>query len=160
MKHTCQTLVFGLWAGCLAAADYIPSNVVESGPAADRRRALETVWVPQPQHQMVIKYRGGQGEWAIFVFYRDPNERKTVYIKPDPQHLAKHEVRSGRDREHFVEIDRRAITEGKELLALHIFDGPNGKIYSGIWVETSEIDYYRALLLNLGVTPAARIGDP
>jgi len=160
MKQTRLALVFGLWAGCLAAADYIPSNIVESGPAAERRQALETEWVPQPQHQMVINYRGGQGDWAIFVFYRDPDERKAVYIRPDPQHLARHEVRSGRDRDHFVEIDRRAIAEGKELLALHIFDGPNGKIYSGIWVETTELEYYRALLLKLGITPAARIGAP
>jgi len=72
MKRTCQTLVFGLWAGCLVAADYIPSHVVEQGPAADRRQALETAWMPQPQHQIVIDSQSARGKWAIFVFIAIP----------------------------------------------------------------------------------------
>jgi len=86
------------------------------------------------------------------------------YCENSPDHLTRYlfwrlpqgagtEVRSGRTRDKFEEIDRGAHDKGWRLLALHINES---ELYSGVWITPDHFETAKSFLLAHGITTAER----
>ena len=86
------------------------------------------------------------------------------YCETSPDHLARYlfwrvpqgalmEIRSGRTKEKFEEIDRANQAKSWRLLSLHINES---EIYSAVWITPDHFETAKAFLLAHGVTAAER----
>ena len=86
------------------------------------------------------------------------------YCEVSPDHLTRYlfwrapqgalmEIRSGRTKEKFEEIDRVNHQRSWRLLSLHINESD---IYSAVWIVSDHFETGKAFLLAHGITPAQR----
>jgi hypothetical protein len=87
-----------------------------------------------------------------------------VYSETSPDHLTRYlfwkhppgaviEVRSGRTRDLFEELDRANREKNRRLLSLHINESD---VYSAVWISSDHFETGKAFLAAHGITPAER----
>jgi hypothetical protein len=87
-----------------------------------------------------------------------------AYCECSPDHLTRYlfwrlpqgaliEVRSGRTKEKFEEIDRANRQRNWRLLSLHINESD---VYSAVWISSDHFETGRAFLLAHGIAAAER----
>jgi len=86
------------------------------------------------------------------------------YCECSPDHLTRYlfwrapqgalmEVRSGRTKDKFEELDRTNHEKSWRLLSLHVNES---EIYSAVWITPDHFETAKAFLLAHGITPAER----
>lgn len=89
-----------------------------------------------------------------------------AYCETSPDHLTRYllwkppqdagiEVRSGRTRDKFEELDRANQGRTWRLLSLHINESD---VYSAVWITSDHFETAKAFLLEHGITVAQRSG--
>ena len=90
-----------------------------------------------------------------------------VYCETSPDHLTRYllwrlpqgaaiEVRSGRTKDKFEELDRTNRAKNWRLLSLHVNESD---VYSAVWITSEHFETAKAFLLAHGITVAQR-NDP
>ncbi len=89
-----------------------------------------------------------------------------VYCETSPDHLTRHllwrlpqgagiEVRSGRTKEKFEELDRSNHARNWRLLSLHVNESD---VYSAVWITSDHFETAKTFLQAHGITVAQRLG--
>jgi hypothetical protein len=87
-----------------------------------------------------------------------------AYCETSPDHLTRYlfwkrpqdaviEVRSGRTKDLFEELDRANREKNRRLLSLHINESD---VYSAVWISSDHFETGRAFLAAQGITTAER----
>jgi hypothetical protein len=90
-----------------------------------------------------------------------------IYCETSPDHLTRYllwrlpqgagiEVRSGRTKEKFEDLDRTNRARNWRLLSLHVNESD---VYSAVWITSDHFETAKAFLLAHGITVAQR-NDP
>ena len=87
-----------------------------------------------------------------------------AYSETSPDHLTRYlfwkrpqeaviEVRSGRTKDLFEELDRANREKNRRLLSLHVNESD---VYSAVWISSDHFETGKAFLAAHGITPAER----
>ncbi len=87
-----------------------------------------------------------------------------AYCETSPDHLTRYlfwrlpqgavlEVRSGRTKDKFEELDRANQEKNRRLLSLHINESD---VYSAVWISSDHFEAARSYLAAHGITTAER----
>jgi hypothetical protein len=87
-----------------------------------------------------------------------------AYCETSPDHLTRYlfwkrpqdaviEVRSGRTKDLFEELDRANREKNRRLLSLHVNESD---VYSAVWISSDHFETGKAFLAAHGITPAER----
>jgi hypothetical protein len=130
--------------------NYVPSKFV-SGPGEFLRQQSFTRWMSRDLMQAAGDFCRNLG-------------LAPVYCECSPEHLARYlfwkapqgalvEVRSGRTKEKFEELDRSNREKNRRLLSLHMNESD---VYSAVWITSDHYETAKAFLTQHGITVAER----
>ena len=134
------------------ATGYVPSKLLSAEGEALRQSSF-TRWMSRDLSQAAAEFCRNLGLFAI-------------YAETSPDHLTRYllwrlppgagtEVRSGRTREKFEELDRGSQARNWRLLSLHINESD---VYSAVWITSDHYEAAKTFLLAHGITVAQRPG--
>lgn len=129
---------------------YIPSRLL-TGDAEPLRQHSLTRWLSRDLSQAAADFCRNLGLLA-------------VYCETSPDHLTRYlfwrvpqgagvEVRSGRAKDKFEELDRANRARNWRLLSLHINESD---VYSAVWISSDHFETAKAFLAAHGITTAQR----
>jgi hypothetical protein len=87
-----------------------------------------------------------------------------IYCETSPDHLTRYlfwkrpqevimEIRSGRNRDAFEELDRANRDKSRRLLSLHVNESD---VYSAVWISSDHFETAKSFLAAHGITLAER----
>ena len=132
------------------ASTYVPSRLL-TGEVEFLRQHSFTRWMSCDLTQAAVDFCRNLGLFP-------------AYCETSPDHLTRYlfwklpqgavlEVRSGRTRDKFEELDALNRQKNRRLLALHINESD---VYSAVWISSDHFETARAYLAAHGITPADR----
>jgi len=127
---------------------YTPSKLL-AGEVAVLREHTFTRWMSRDLTQATVDFCRNLG--LAPAYSECSPEHLTRYIFWKPPTGALFEVRSGRTKDKFEELDNAKRDRPWRLLSLHISDAG---LYSAIWIESDHYDAAKVYLAAHGITPA------
>lgn len=128
------------FAAGAASGGFQPSRLTEGELAVTRESAF-TRWMSVELRQAAVDFSRNIG---LLPLYAETSERGTRYLFWQIPAGAACEVRSGRTKEEFMELDRKNRAAGRRLISLHV--GP-GQRHSAVWLSDG---HYAAAAQHLG----------
>jgi hypothetical protein len=129
---------------------YIASKL-ELGDKERLRQQAFTRWLSRDLTQAAADFCGNL---ALVPLYSETSEEQlTRYLFWHAPAGAQMEVRSGRTREKFVELDQLNQERGLQLASLHINERA---VHSAVWISPDHFEPAKAFLAAHGITPAQR----
>ena len=127
---------------------YIPSKLL-TGHAELLRQHSFTRWMSRDLMQAAIDFCRNLGLTPVYCECSPDHLTRYLFWKPPQGALG--EVRSGRTRDKFEEIDASNRDRHWRLLSLHINESD---VYSAVWISPDHFDTAKAFLAAHGITPA------
>jgi hypothetical protein len=90
----------------------------------------------------------------LVAIYAECSASGTRYLLWHPPAKCAFEIRSGRTRDQFEDLDRANIERGWQLLSLDI---DQAEIHSAVWISTEHFETATQVLAAYGILPARRI---
>jgi hypothetical protein len=129
---------------------YIPSKIL-AGNAELLRQHSFTRWMSRDLMQATADYCKNIGLFPL-------------YCETSPDHLARYlfwrlpqgaitEVRSGRTKEKFTELDQASMEKNRKLVSLHVNESD---VYSAVWVSSDHYETAKTILAAYGIMCAER----
>jgi hypothetical protein len=129
---------------------YVPSKLLGGETELIRQHSF-TRWMSADLLQAATDFCRNIGLGAIYSeCSRESGFRYLMWRAPKDAHI---EIRSGRSRQKFEEIDLRNAANNRPLLSLHIDEK---EIYSAVWISAEHYETAKAMLAVYGITPAER----
>jgi hypothetical protein len=132
--------------------EYIPSKL-QGGDFEFLREHAFTRWMSRDLTQAAGDFC--RNLWLVPVYSECSAEHLTRYLFWRPPEGALFEVRSGRTRDKFEEIDKANRDRKFKLLSLHIHESG---IYSAAWISPDHFETAKTFLSAYGISVAER-GD-
>ena len=129
---------------------YIPSKLL-TGDVANLRQHALTRWMSRDLTQAAVDFCRNLG--LIPAYSESSPGHLTRYLFWSPPPGALFEVRSGRTKDKFEEIDSTKLDQAWRLLSLHISDD---NLYSAVWISSDHYEIAKVYLAAHGVTTAER----
>jgi hypothetical protein len=129
---------------------YTPSKLLP-GEVANLRQHTLTRWMSRDLTQAAVDFCRNLG--LIPAYSESSPGHLTRYLFWSPPAGALFEVRSGRTKDKFEEIDSTKLDQAWRLLSLHISDD---NLYSAVWVSSDHYETAKVFLAAYGVTTAER----
>ena len=129
---------------------YIASKILQGESESLRQHSL-TRWLSRDLMQAAADFCRNLG--LIPIYAETSPDHLTRYLFWRAPQGALIEVRSGRAREKFEEIDQAKQRQGWRLLSLHINESD---VYSGVWISGEHFEEGKKFLLTHGITAAER----
>jgi hypothetical protein len=129
---------------------YTPSKLL-TGEAAVLRQQTFTRWMSRDLTQAAVDFCRNLG--LVPAYCECSADHLTRYLFWSLVQGALIEVRSGRSKDKFEEIDSTKRDQPWRLLSLHVSD--NG-LYSGVWISADHYEVARGYLAAHGITTAER----
>jgi hypothetical protein len=127
---------------------YIASKLT-SGEAVVLRQQTFTRWMSRDLVQAAADFCRNLG--LIPAYSECSSDHLTRYLFWHPPQGALMEVRSGRTRDKFEELDRLNAERNLRLLSLHINESD---VYSAVWISSGHYEAVKAFLAAHGISPA------
>jgi hypothetical protein len=127
---------------------YTPSKLLTGDVAVLRQYAL-TRWMSRDLTQAAVDFSRNIG--LIPAYSECSADHLTRYLFWSPPQGALMEVRSGRSKDKFEEIDNTKRDGTWRLLSLHISDAG---LYSAVWISSDHFEIAGVYLAAHGVTTA------
>jgi hypothetical protein len=135
-------------ASSSAMKKYIASKLV-SGDAVPLRQQTFTRWMSRDLVQAAGDFCRNLGLVPAYSECSSDNLTRYLFWHPPPGALI--EVRSGRSKDKFEELDRVNRDRNLRLLSLHINES---EVYSAVWISSSHYEAAKAFLAAHGISPA------
>jgi hypothetical protein len=129
---------------------YIASKLL-AGSSEPLRQQSFTRWLSPDLRQAAVDFCRNIGLVPIYSECSPDHQTRYLFWKL-PQHACV-EVRSGRTREKFEEIDRANEARTWKLLSLHINESD---VYSAVWISPDHFEMAKAFLGAHGIKTAER----
>lgn len=129
---------------------YVTSKLL-SGPAEALRQQSFTRWMSSDLKQAASDFCRNIGLLPVYAECSPDHLTRYLFWKP-PQGACL-EVRSGRIKEKFQELDRVIHERGWKLLSLHINESD---VYSAVWIAPDQFETAKAFLTAHAITVAER----
>jgi len=127
---------------------YTPSKLL-TGDAALLRQHSFTRWMSRDLTQAAVDFCRNLGLAPIYCECSPGPLTRYLFWSPPPGTLG--EIRSGRTKDKFEEIDNATRDKPWRLLSLHVSDAG---LYSAVWISTEHYEAAKAWLAAHGITPA------
>jgi hypothetical protein len=127
---------------------YTPSKLL-TGDVAVLREHTFTRWMSRDLTQAAADFCRNVG--LVSAYSECSSEHSTRYLFWKPPQGALMEVRSGRTKDKFEEIDSPKRDGQWRLLSLHINDAG---LYSAVWISADHFEAAKAFLAAHGITTA------
>ncbi|MBS0630397.1 MAG: hypothetical protein JSS11_00670 [Verrucomicrobia bacterium] len=127
-----------------ASGEFRPSRLAEGDFAVARESAF-TRWMSAELRQAAVDFSRNLG---LLPLYAETSENGTRYLFWQAPAGVRCEVRSGRAKEDFLELDRRNRAAGRRLVSLHV--GP-GQRHSAVWLSAGHCAAAAAHLRRFGI---------
>jgi len=127
---------------------YLPSKLL-NGDAGVLREHTFTRWMSRDLTQASVDFCRNLGLVPAYSEYSSEHSIRYIFWKPPQGTLV--EVRSGRTKDKFEEIDDTKRGDQWRLLSLHVNDAG---LYSAVWVSSDHFETAKAFLAAHGVTTA------
>jgi hypothetical protein len=127
---------------------YTPSKLLTGEVAMLRQQAL-TRWMSRDLTQAAVDFCRNLG--LVPAYSECSAEQLTRYLFWQPPPEAMFEVRSGRTKAKFEEIDGTKRDQPWRLLSLHVSDAD---LYSAVWISANHFEVAQAYLAAHGITTA------
>lgn len=132
---------------------YIASKLLAGDSATLREHAL-TRWMSRDLTQAAVDFCRNLG--LVPIYTESSPESLTRYLFWQPPQGALLEVRSGRTKDKFEEIDNTKRDKPWRLLSLHISDAG---LYSAVWISMDHYQIAKDHLAAHGITTAESHDD-
>lgn len=129
---------------------YVASKLL-GGPAEGLRQQSFTRWMSRDLMQAAGDFCRNIGLMPVYSECSPDHQTRYLFWKP-PQGACV-EVRSGRTKEKFEELDRVNRERTWKLLSLHINESD---VYSAVWIAPEHFETAKAFLGAHGITVAER----
>ncbi len=129
---------------------YVPSKLLP-GPMEPLRQQSFTRWMSCDLRQAAVDFCRNIGLLPVYTECSPDHQTRYLFWKP-PQGACL-EVRSGRIKEKFEELDRVNRARDWRLLSLHINESD---VYSAVWIAPDHFETAKAFLAAHGITGAER----
>jgi hypothetical protein len=127
---------------------YIPSKLIAGEVAVLREHAF-TRWMSPDLTQAAVDFCRNLG--LVPAYSECSSEHLTRYLFWKPPQQALIEVRSGRTKDKFEEIDSTKHDKQWRLLSLHVNDTG---LHSAVWITSEHFETAKAFLAAHGITTA------
>ena len=127
---------------------YTPSKLLTGEVAILRQQAL-TRWMSSYLTQAAVDFCRNLGLVPAYSECSPDHATRYLFWQPPPGALF--EVRSGRTKDKFEEIDSTKHNQPWRLLSLHISDAG---LYSAVWITSDHYEIAKAFLAAHGITTA------
>ena len=127
---------------------YTPSRLL-TGEVASLRQQTLTRWLSRDFTQAAVDFCRNLGQVPAYSECSPGHLTRYLFWSPPPGALF--EVRSGRTKDKFEEIDRSKLSQTWRLLSLHISDEG---LYSGVWISSDHYETAKVYLAAHGITAA------
>ena len=124
-----------------------------SGDAVPLRQHTFTRWMSRDLMQAAVDFCRNLG--LVPAYSECSSDHLTRYLFWHPPQGALIEVRSGRARDKFEELDRINRDRNLQLLSLHINESD---VYSAVWISSGQYETAKAFLAAHGISPAESYG--
>jgi hypothetical protein len=132
------------------STSYIPSRLL-GGEAEELRRGSFTRWMSRDLTQAAADFCRSLGLYPAYC--ECSTEHLTRYVFWRPPSGAAIEVRTGRARDKFEELDRVNRERDWRLLTLHVNESG---VHSAVWISKDQFGAAKAFLAAHGIAPARR----
>ena len=129
---------------------YTASKLLTGDVAVLRQHAL-TRWLSRDLTQAAVDFCRNLGLIPIYSESSPDHSTRYLFWQPPPGALL--EVRSGRAKDKFEEIDNSKPDQQWRLLSLHISDAG---LYSAVWISSDHYEIAKVHLAAHGITTAER----
>jgi len=129
---------------------YIPSQLVAGETGLVRQHSF-TRWMSRDLLQATTDFCKNIGLCALYSECSPENLYRYLLWRTPKDALV--EIRSGRTRQTFEEIDSRNIDRNFRLLSLHVNEND---VYSAVWISAEHYETAKMMLAVYGITPAER----
>jgi hypothetical protein len=129
---------------------YVASKLL-SGPSELLRQHSFTRWMSRDLMQAAGDFCRNLG--LVPAYAESSPDHQTRYLFWKPPYGACVEVRSGRTKDKFEDLDRLNYARTWKLLSLHINESD---IYSAVWIAPDHFETAKAFLASHGITCAER----
>jgi hypothetical protein len=133
-----------------APATYISSKLLTGDTELLRQHSL-TRWMSRDLMQAAADFCRNLG--LVPAYSETSPDHLTRYLFWKRPQEAVIEVRSGRTKDLFEELDRANREKNRRLLSLHINESD---VYSAVWISSDHFETGKAFLATHGITPAER----
>jgi hypothetical protein len=137
-----------------SSATYIPSKLLTGDTELLRQHSL-TRWMSRDLMQAAADFCRNIG--LVPAYSETSPDHLTRYLFWKRPQEAVVEVRSGRTKDLFEELDRANREKNRKLLSLHINESD---VYSAVWISSDHFETGKAFLAAHGITPAERRDEP